>query len=114
MSPQMVAAESQVEPAMNFPEFSLRGAHIPKHLFGITSDGPSYATASNTGGYGGDGEQQQQGRQRPGRVVPVGAGMLCTLTDMLQRVGHWGIARKFAGTLGTLVQADTEEKWMLG
>ena len=114
MSPHEAAVESQVEPVLNFPEFSLRGAPIPKHLFGITSDSMSYAAANNAGGYGADSEQQQHGRQRHGRVVPVGAGMLCTLTDMLQRVGHWGIARKFAGTLGTLVQADTEEKWMLG
>lgn len=114
MPPQDTAAESQVESALSFPEFSLRGAHISKHLFGIISDSSSFAAANHAGGYGAEGEQQQQGRHRPGRVVPVGAGMLCTLTDMLQRVGHWGIARKFAGTLGTLVQADTDEKWMLG
>ena len=84
---------------LDFPEFSLRGASIPQHLFKT-----SFPNERR-----GNGSEQNNS----GPVVPVGTGMLYMLTDMLQRIGHWGIARKFAGILGALVQADSDEQWLL-
>ncbi|TKA66028.1 hypothetical protein B0A49_08116 [Cryomyces minteri] len=94
------------EPALEFPEFSIRGAPIPKHLFGA-------ASGQSSDRVGHDGEPTRSRQQRSGPVVPLGAGMLCTLTDMLHRIGHWAIARKFAAILEMLVRADTDEDWML-
>ncbi|PUU76260.1 fungal-specific transcription factor domain-domain-containing protein [Tuber borchii] len=36
---------------------------------------------------------------------------LCALTDMLRRVGHWGIARRFARILGELVFEGGGNEW---
>ncbi|RPB02447.1 hypothetical protein L873DRAFT_1673741 [Choiromyces venosus 120613-1] len=36
---------------------------------------------------------------------------LCALTDMLRRVGHWGIARRFARILGELVFEGGATEW---
>ena len=88
-----------------FPEFTFRGAKIPTHLFGTADAAGSGAEDAV--------EENEQPQQRARSVVPIGAGLLCTLTDMLQRIGHWGIARKFAGTLRSLVAVDDDEGWML-
>jgi len=45
-------------------------------------------------------------------VGPIGASLLYTVTDLLQRIGHWRIAR-FAGILEVLVQTNMNEDWML-
>jgi hypothetical protein len=38
----------------------------------------------------------------------VEASPLCGLTDMLHRLGHWDIARRFARILGLLIHGDTD------
>lgn len=87
---------------LDFPEFILRGAAIPQHLFNLSqSSGAQRGAVENNGGH------------HSGPVVPVGTAMLYMLTDMLQRIGHWGIARKLSGVLGALVQADSDELWLL-
>ena len=45
---------------------------------------------------------------RPGKLSPFHSSTLCRLTDHLQRVGHWEIARKFALILETLIHRDIE------
>lgn len=45
---------------------------------------------------------------RPGKLSPFDSSTLCRLTDHLQRVGHWEIARKFALILETLIHSDIE------
>lgn len=90
---------------LEFPEFSLRGAQIATHLFGSPAASGAEVQCRT------DDNRAPQPRARS--VVPVGAGLLCTVTDMLQRIGHWGVARKFAATLDTLVHVDVDEVWML-
>jgi hypothetical protein len=92
-------SQSQEPPTLDFPEFSLRGASIPQHLFKT-----SFPHERRGNG------NPEEHHNNSGPVVPVGTGMLYMLTDMLQRIGHWGIARKFAGILGALVQADSDEQ----
>ncbi|KFZ23467.1 hypothetical protein V502_02058 [Pseudogymnoascus sp. VKM F-4520 (FW-2644)] len=97
---------------MEFPEFTIRGAPIPQHLFGspaasssVTGTSPATDDASNA---------FSTQEDRTTRFMPssdVGAAMMCTLIDMLQRIGHWGIARKYAATLSTLAYADSDEDW---
>jgi hypothetical protein len=85
---------------LDFPEFMLRGVSVPQHLFksSLAASDPGTVNVSNRA-------------HTPGPVVPVGTAMLYMLTDMLQRIGHWGIARKLSGVLGALVQADSDELW---
>ncbi|OBT65027.1 hypothetical protein VE03_05217 [Pseudogymnoascus sp. 23342-1-I1] len=108
----LASPDSQLQPTMEFPEFTVRGAPIPQHLFGSpaasTSVGgtfPATDDASNAFSP----EEDPTTRFRP--TSDVGAAMMCTLIDMLQRIGHWGIARKYAATLSTLVDADSDEDW---
>ena len=87
--------------SLELPEFTLRGASIPQHLFNASQ-------SSSLRGAGGS-----NGANQSGPVVPVGTAMLYMLTDILQRIGHWGIARKLSEVLGALVQADSDELWLL-
>lgn len=43
---------------------------------------------------------------KPAAVEASGA--LCGLTDLLQRIGHWEIARKFGSILGALIHNETD------
>jgi len=46
-----------------------------------------------------------------GRPTAIEAnGPLCGLTDLLQRIGHWEIARKFAAILGALIHNEADQK----
>ena len=47
-----------------------------------------------------DATSNVEDRSRP-YAYPV-SGLIFTINDLLQRVGHWGIAKKFAATLSTL------------
>jgi hypothetical protein len=38
----------------------------------------------------------------------IEASPLCRLTDMLHKIGHWDIARRFARILGLLIHGDTD------
>ncbi|KFZ13761.1 hypothetical protein V502_06466 [Pseudogymnoascus sp. VKM F-4520 (FW-2644)] len=107
-----LAPNSQLRPVMEFPEFTIRDAPIPQHLFGspvassnILGTSPASDEASNAFRI----QEDCITRFRP--TSDVGAAMMCTLIDMLQRIGHWGIARKYAATLSTLVYADSDEDW---
>ena len=109
LSPQIASSQQE----LNFPEFNIRGVSVPHHHFGNSVSATDLQSSSNRRDGTRNEEHSEQGRQSADMAVPLGASMLCTLTDMLQRIGHWGIARKFAGVLGTLSQADTDEDWML-
>ncbi|KFZ08518.1 hypothetical protein V501_05921 [Pseudogymnoascus sp. VKM F-4519 (FW-2642)] len=101
-----------LQPVVEFPEFEVRGVPIPQHIFGspsinsndhvspLTHDGTSNSFTIH-------GDQTTRFRATSG----AGAAMMCTLIDMLQRVGHWGIARTYAATLSTLVCVDSDEDW---
>ena len=112
-SSQAIGSASLSGQTSSFPEFNLRGVAVPGYHFASPFDTAAVPPSGEYRAFEGGEEQYQQNRRRSGAAVPAGASMLCTLTDMLQRIGHWGIARKFAGILGTLVQADTDEDWML-
>jgi len=45
---------------------------------------------------------------KKGKPTVVEASPLCGLTDMLHRLGHWDIARRFARILGLLIHGDTD------
>lgn len=45
----------------------------------------------------------EQQRSRSDKLSGVEAGALCNITDLLQRIGHWEIARKYASTLESLM-----------
>lgn len=108
----LASPDSQLQPTIEFPEFTVRGAPIPQHLFGSpaanTSVGGAFS-ATNDDSNAFSPEEDPTTRFRP--TSDVGAAMMCTLIDMLQRIGHWGIARKYAATLSTLVDADSDEDW---
>jgi hypothetical protein len=97
-------------PILDIPEFTLRGAPIPTHLF-ETSKAPSRSriTPQNGTALGND-PQRSQHRRLDSDISP---GMMFTIIDLLQRIGHWGIARKYAATLTTLAQNDGDDDWML-
>jgi hypothetical protein len=100
--------------ACDFPEFSRCGIPIPKHLFqfahppslGNNSSRSEVATADN---------QylacNSHSLSRP-HSDPV-TGLMFTINDLLQRIGHWGVARKFAATLSALATNDGDEDWAL-
>lgn len=68
---------------LDFPEFKLLGTNTASLLF-------------EANGY------------RYGRPAAIEAnGLLCGLTDLLQRIGHWEIARKFASILGALIHNES-------
>ena len=92
--------DSALDVDLRFPEFTLRGVSVPQHLFKSSHNTSNSGTANAS-----------HGAHTPGPVVPVGTAMLYMLTDMLQRIGHWGIARKLSAVLGALVQADSDELW---
>lgn len=108
LSPQ-AASEQEA----NFPEFSLRGVGVPHYHVRQSSSATNIQSRSERSDSNRNGQHGEHLRQSSDLAVPLGASMLCTLTDMLQRIGHWGIARKFAGILGSLAQADMDEDWML-
>ncbi|EON65742.1 hypothetical protein W97_04981 [Coniosporium apollinis CBS 100218] len=69
--------------SLDFPEFKLLGTNTASLLF-------------EANGY------------RYGRPAAIEAnGLLCGLTDLLQRIGHWEIARKFASILGALINNES-------
>ena len=43
-----------------------------------------------------------------GKPSVIEASPLCRLTDMLHKVGHWEIARRYARILGLLIHGDTD------
>lgn len=111
-TPRLFVPESQSPGPMEFPEFTLRGAPIPQHLFGSPAAGSSdtgTSLAADDASIAFSTQEDRTTRFRP--TSDVGGTMMCTLIDMLQRIGHWGIARKYAATLSALVHADSDEDW---
>jgi len=111
---RLISSDSGPQPVMAFPEFTVRGAPIPQHLFrspapssNVDVNGTIPATDNAGNAYGI--LEDRTMRFRP--TLDVGVAMMCTIIDMLQRIGHWGIARKYAATLSTLVYADGDEDW---
>lgn len=52
-------------------------------------------------------------RNRSDKLSVIEAAALCNIIDLLQRIGHWEIARKYASTLELIIQegnADTKVK----
>ncbi|OBT81138.1 hypothetical protein VE02_10257 [Pseudogymnoascus sp. 03VT05] len=101
-----------LQPVIEFPEFEVRGVPIPQHLFGSPAINSNDAVSplaheGMSNSFGVEGDQTTRFKATSG----VGAAMMCTIIDMLQRVGHWGIARTFAATLSTLVRVDSDEDW---
>ena len=45
---------------------------------------------------------------KKGKLSVIEAGPLCRLTDMLHKIGHWDIARRFARILGLLLHENTD------
>jgi hypothetical protein len=48
----------------------------------------------------------EQQRNRSDNLSAIEAGALCNITDLLQRIGHWEIARKYASTLESLLNVE--------
>lgn len=100
--------------AHDFPEFIKCGIPMPKHLCESTH------TSSNANGSShreivAECDQyaarnvQNQSRPHSGAVT----GIMFTINDLLQRIGHWGVARKYSATLSTLAQNDGDGDWAL-
>jgi hypothetical protein len=99
---------------IDFPEFSQLGIPIPRHLF---ESGHTSATAHDSprNRESADGDDCAAStlpdRSRPGS--DVGTAMMFSTIDLLQRIGHWGVARKYATTLSALAKTDGDDDWML-
>jgi hypothetical protein len=98
----------------DFPEFTRRGVPIPDYLFESTqqSSGASNSARNERNterGHNNADISNDQFRPNGG----IGIGMMCAIIDLLRRIGHWGIARKYAATLSALAQNDGDEDWML-
>jgi hypothetical protein len=48
----------------------------------------------------------EQQRSRSDKLSAIEAGAVCNITDLLQRIGHWEIARKYAATLESLLNVE--------
>ena len=81
--PQAPAADYSTRETLDFPEIRLLGVNPAALLF----------------------ESNGFRREKPRNVHASGA--LCGLIDLLQRIGHWEIARRFASILGALVHQET-------
>ena len=95
-------------------EFLKCGIPIPKHLFQSAhtsplANKPFHHEAAIEGNQDAAGNAQNRLRPHSGPVT----GLLFTINDLLQRIGHWGVARKFAATLSTLATNDGDEDWAL-
>ena len=98
----------------NLPEFSRPGVPIPKHIFDFTqrfSEGSQPLRTEVISERGHSYTEISEDRFPPDGGI--GIGMMCAIVDMLRRIGHWGIARKYAATLSTLAQNDGDEDWVL-
>jgi hypothetical protein len=106
---------------MEFPEFQLRGVQVPPiYLSALTSwkENQPSRDDDSLGGVGHHGDQTAVEKDpslglRTISVSLIGASLLYSVTDLLQRIGHWRIARRFASILEILVQTDMNEDWML-
>lgn len=99
---------------LDFPEFSQCGVPIPKHLF-ESAHSSLMAHGSSRNGIGAEGDHYATSnlpdQSRPdSRVVPE---IMFTIVDLLQRIGHWGISRKYAATLSALAKSDGDDDWTL-
>jgi hypothetical protein len=47
-------------------------------------------------------------RKCSGKLSSIEASALCNITDLLQRIGHWEIARKYASTLESVLHGGGE------
>jgi hypothetical protein len=50
----------------------------------------------------------EQDRKCSGKLSAIEASALCNITDLLQRIGHWEIARKYASTLESVLHGGGE------
>ena len=96
---------SVLEQDLIFPEIQILEKRAPNHVFGQIFQSMSVAEGMGSQAQG----QYQNIRQRGQSATTLEVGTLCSLTDTLQRIGHWNIARKFAGILGNLVHTETDE-----
>jgi len=48
----------------------------------------------------------EPGRNSSDKLSAIEASALCNITDLLQRIGHWEIARKYASTLESVLHGD--------
>jgi hypothetical protein len=112
-SDNQTSRTSRIE-SRDVPEFLKCGIPIPKHLF-QSAQTPSLANSSSRDEVATEGHHytagNAQNRSRP-HSGPV-TGLMFTINDLLQRIGHWGVARKFAATLSTLATKDGDEDWAL-
>ena len=102
-----------------FLEFNLQGVQAPPvHLF--ASD-PNVAQSSHSNSSPGDGgnierefaaDETSRLQTRYAPLNPIGVDLLCTLIDTLERLGHWRIAKRFAGILRRLSQLELDDAWM--
>jgi hypothetical protein len=99
----------------DYPEFILRGIPISKLLQRMPSHSSTVTRQSSDHG---NFSIRYQDTPPPNSLdhsvqyVPFGGGLLRLIADMLWRIGHWGIARKYLETLEMMVCADLEE-WMV-
>jgi hypothetical protein len=48
----------------------------------------------------------ESGRNSSDKLSAIEASALCNITDLLQRIGHWELARKYASTLESIVHGE--------
>jgi len=87
----------------DFPEFNLHGSFSEEHL----------ASKAAILFQNRIGEQLMRTIGSPREVYHVGADIFRQCLDILQRVGHCGNARLYAGTLLAIIKPEIE-RWMLG
>ena len=97
--------------ASEFPEFSQFKIPIPKHLLDSSRNASKAQDSSHSGITAERDASNSEDRSRSD--LDVGSGIIFTVIDLLQRIGHWGVARKYAATLSALAKNKGDEDWML-
>ncbi|KAF4632368.1 hypothetical protein G7Y89_g5752 [Cudoniella acicularis] len=103
------SSSAQPDPATKYHEFKLRGPSTFQHLFGVLPSVSSGRSTPLQPGYINGPEPVYRPKVTIELMPDMISGMMRTVIDTLQRMGHWKIAQQYAMTLSTLVFADEVE-----
>ncbi|KAH8585707.1 hypothetical protein B0O99DRAFT_120472 [Bisporella sp. PMI_857] len=90
----------------DFSEITSQGTTVMQHLFGASEPTSSVMCTPPETDITNDSNSPYK-CNAPYEIKPnVAAGMIHKVIDVLQRIGHWGVAQRYANTLSILAYAD--------